>query len=111
MSTSVAAAAGEDLFLLAALGIPMSLILIFVIYLISTGRWDDVKRIGPLLSVPGVVTGAAVVFRAYYQSEWGQYLSNAMILIAYAIGLYLIIREFNLARRRVSRAGLEGADD
>ena len=108
----MAAATGEDLFLLAALGIPVSLIVIFVIYLISTGRWDDVKRIGPLLSVPGIVTGAAVVFRTYYKSDWGQYLSNAMILIAYAIGLYLIIREFNLARRpsRFSRAGL-GADD
>lgn len=96
--SSSATAAAADLFLLGALGIPVSLIVIFVVFLISTGKWNDVKRIGPLLSVPSVVVAAAVVFRNYYQSDWGRYLSDAMILIAYSIGLYMITKEFKLVK-------------
>ncbi len=97
-SSAAAAKAEEDLFLLAAIGIPVALITIFLVYLITTGRWEDTKRVGPLLSVPGLVVGAAVVFRTYYASDWGRNLSNGMIVVAYAIGLYLIVREFKLAR-------------
>jgi hypothetical protein len=97
--SSSAAAVTEDLFLLAGIGIPLSLITIFLLYLISTGRWEDTKRIGPLLSVPTALAGAAIVFRNYYiTTDWVRYLSDAMILFAYAIGLYLIVREFKLAR-------------
>ena len=97
-SSTVAAKAEEDLFLLAAIGIPVALITIFLVYLITTGRWEDTKRVGPLLSVPGLIVGAAVVFRNYYASDWGRNLSNGMIVVAYGIGLYLIVREFKLAR-------------
>ena len=97
-SSTAAAKAEEDLFLLAAIGIPVALITIFLVYLITTGRWEDTKRVGPLLSVPGLIVGAAVVFRNYYASDWGRNLSNGMIIVAYGIGLYLIVREFKLAR-------------
>lgn len=70
-------------------------VLFFVIYLLATGQWSEVKRVSPFLGIAGFFVAAGGFLRLY-PYEWANALSSAFIAIGYLLALFFVAKEFAL---------------
>jgi hypothetical protein len=76
---------------------PVSVIMSIVGYqaFVSGTLKEHIKRVSSYLGIVGLCVAAGGIVRLY-PSSWSKLVSNVLICVGYLLGLYLVVKEFDL---------------
>lgn len=73
----------------------VSLVLVFIAYLVATGNSSEVKRLAPFLGIASFFVAAGGFIR-FYPSDWSNGASSAFVIIGYSLAFFFLVKDFNM---------------
>lgn len=87
----------DPVFIVVAVVVPVSVMISIIGYqaFVSGTLKEHIKRVSSYLGIVGLCIAAGGIVRLY-PSSWSKLVSNVLICIGYMLGLYLVVKEFDL---------------
>jgi hypothetical protein len=87
----------DPVFIIVAVVIPVSVMMSIIGYqaFVSGALKESIRRVSPYLGIIALCVVAGGVIRPY-PSSWSTQVSNLLICVGYLLGLYLVVKEFDL---------------
>lgn len=87
----------DPVFIVVAIVMPVTVIMSIIGYqaFVSGTLKEHIKRVSSYLGIVGLCVAAGGIVRLY-PSSWNKLVSNVLICVGYLLGLYLVVKEFDL---------------